>query len=90
VRAAVAETPAPPGLRTRGAAVDRDLMLAVDGWRRRFVGAPPRLAEMVELYRELGHEVRVEELTDRDLAEACAGCRLALSLFRIVYTRIKP
>jgi hypothetical protein len=79
-----------PGLRTRGGAVRRDLDLALEGWRRRFVGGPPRLEEMVGLYRELGHEVRVEELTDEDLADHCAGCRVALSLFRIVYTRLSP
>jgi hypothetical protein len=79
---------AAPELRTRGGAVRRDLELAIEGWRRRFVGGPPRLEEMVELYRELGHEVRLEELTDEDLAEHCAGCRVALSLFRIVYTRL--
>jgi hypothetical protein len=68
--------------------MERDLRLAQDGWTRRFVGGPPRLAEMMDLYRELGHEVRVEALTDDDLAEHCAGCRAALALFRIVYTRM--
>jgi hypothetical protein len=82
--------PRVPDLHTRGAAVERDLLLAVDGWRRRFVGGPPRLEEMVALYRELGHDVRVEELTDQDLADSCAGCRVALSFFRIVYTRMNP
>jgi hypothetical protein len=82
--------PQPPGpdLRTHGPAVERDLMLALEGWRRRFVGASPRLDEMIELYRELGHDVRVEELTEHDLAAGCAGCRVALSFFRIVYTRL--
>jgi hypothetical protein len=30
----------------------------------------------------------VEELTEHDLAAGCAGCRVALSFFRIVYTRL--
>jgi len=42
---------------------------------------------MVELYESLGHEVRLESLEDEDLEDHCAGCRLALTLFRIVYTR---
>jgi hypothetical protein len=57
------------------------------GWRRRFVGAPPRLDEMVALYKELGHDVRVEKLTGEDLADSCEGCQVALAFFRVVYTR---
>jgi hypothetical protein len=83
-------TTAPAGVQLEGAALERDVRLARDGWRRRFVGGPPRLTELLELYTELGHEVRVEPLDDEDLAESCAGCRVALSLFRIVYTRVKP
>ena len=66
---------------------ERDRALAGEGWTRRFIGGPPRLAEMLELYRSLGHEVRTEPLVDDDLEHQCAGCSLALSLFRIVYTR---
>lgn len=69
---------------------ERDAALAGDGWHRRFIGGPPRLAEMVELYESLGHEVRLESLEDDDLEDQCAGCRLALTLFRIVYTRPMP
>jgi hypothetical protein len=75
------------GLRLEGAALERDLRLAREGWRRRFVGGPPRLTELLELYAGLGKEVRLEPLDDDDLADTCAGCRVALSLFRIVYTR---
>ena len=66
---------------------ERDGALAVDGWSRRFIGGPPRLGEMIELYESLGHEVRTEPLHDDDLESHCAGCAVALSLFRIVYTR---
>ena len=66
---------------------ERDRALAGDGWVRRFIGGPPRLAEMLELYRSLGHEVHTEPLVDDDLEHQCAGCTLALALFRIVYTR---
>jgi hypothetical protein len=58
-----------------------------EGWTRRFVGGPPRLAEQLELYRSLGMEVRTEAVPPEELAEACRGCALALQLFRIVYTR---
>lgn len=69
---------------------DRDRRLAGDGWVRRFVAAPPRLEEWRALYEELGHEVRLERPTDDELAEACAGCGLALELFRVLYTREEP
>ena len=65
----------------------RDLELSRTGWERRFVGAPPRLLETVDLYESLGREVLLDPLTPDELAEECAGCTLALSLFRVVYTR---
>lgn len=58
-----------------------------DGWTRRFVAAPPRLQEAVELYRELGLEVRLERPGPEDLAEVCEGCLAAAALFRVIYTR---
>ncbi len=68
-------------------AAARDKELLQEGWERRFVGGPPRLAEMVEVYGDLGLEVRLEALHEEDLDEKCAGCALAMALFRIVYTR---
>ncbi len=59
-------------------------------WSCRFIGGPPRLLEMKELYESLGYEVRLERLSEAQLAEECQGCRLALELFRAVYTRRKP
>ncbi len=60
---------------------------AATGWERRFVGAPPRLREHVELYESLGLEVRLEPVPEGELAPECAGCALALTLFRVIYTR---
>lgn len=83
-----ASAPDPP-LKDAGPRVDpaRDRDLARDGWSRRFIGAPPRLQEMADLYRSIGLEVHLEPVTDECLPEGCAGCRLATSLFRIIYTR---
>ena len=33
-----------------------------EGWTRQFVANEPRLSEAVELYRETGHEVRLEPM----------------------------
>lgn len=65
----------------------KDAELAREGWIRRFVGGPPRLVEIREVYETLGHEVRLETLSPEELAEECGDCRLALELFRVVYTR---
>ena len=59
------------------------------GWTRRFVGAPPRLQEAVELYESLGLEVRLEPPSADDLQEFCESCAAATTLFRVIYTR-KP
>lgn len=67
----------------------KDAELAREGWIRRFVGGPPRLLEVREVYEMLGHEVRLETLSPDELAEECGDCRLALELFRVVYTRRK-
>lgn len=58
-----------------------------EGWTRRFVAAPPRLAEAVALYESLGFEVRVERVGAGELPPGCEGCPLALHLFRAIYTR---
>lgn len=66
----------------------RDRELAPDGWTRRFVAAPPRLGEAVALYESLGLEVLLDPLRDDELErEECRGCVLALSVFRVIYTR---
>lgn len=67
----------------------RDAELSESGWERRFIGAPPRLTEVSELYASLGLEVLLDAVTDQELEEECAGCALALTLFRVVYTRRK-
>lgn len=65
----------------------RDEELARGGWLRRFTGAPPRLLETCELYDSLGFEVQLDPVLPGELEAECAGCSLALSLFKVVYTR---
>lgn len=90
----MASRPGPRGLtgeEARGVRPgERDRRLAEQGWVRRFVAAPPRLEEWRALYETLGHEVRLERPGEEELAEACAGCGLALELFRVLYTREGP
>lgn len=63
--------------------------LAREGWSRRFVGGPPRLQEVIDLYQSLGFEVWLEPQSVEEFGEECGGCTLALRLFRVVYTRRK-
>jgi len=64
-----------------------DVELAREGWTRRFVGGPPRLQEVKELYESLGLEVHMEPLRAEELHGRCGDCTLALTFFRVVYTR---
>ena len=61
--------------------------LLQEGWVRRFVAAPVRLKEAVALYESLGYEVHLEPLTPEELQAECEDCRLAVALFRVIYTR---
>lgn len=65
----------------------RDAELAAEGWRRRYVGSPPKLFEHVELYESLGQEVLLDPMLPDELANECEGCGLALAVFKVVYTR---
>lgn len=71
-----------PGVRR-----SRDEELAREGWMRRFTGSPPRLVELKELYETTGQEVLLDPVLPGELARECEGCTLALSLFRVIYTR---
>ena len=65
----------------------RDAYLAQEGWTRRFTGSPPRLVEMKELYESTGQEVKLDDVLPGELAPECEGCTLALTLFKVIYTR---
>ncbi|MDQ7029705.1 MAG: hypothetical protein Q9O62_07985 [Ardenticatenia bacterium] len=64
-----------------------DEELEHEGWKRRFVVAPARLEETVELYRSLGYDIHLEPLSPDELEEQCRECRLAVAFFRVLYTR---
>lgn len=59
----------------------------MNSWQRRFVAAPPRLQEAVEIYQALGLEVRLDPVHSDELPPQCHDCQAALSLFRVIYTR---
>jgi hypothetical protein len=65
----------------------RERALTAEGWTRRFMAVGPRAEEAVALYRQLGFEVLLDLPTAEELREECGDCRLALDLFRVLYTR---
>jgi len=64
--------------------------LVAQGWERRFMADPKQAEEAERLYRELGFEVRAENIQPSELSELCGSCGLATCrAYVTVYTR-KP
>jgi hypothetical protein len=63
-------------------------MMEGEGWERRFIADKRRADEVIQLYRELGYEVRSELVAPEDLRDECEDCRLvSLLKFQVIYTR---
>ena len=70
------------------AALEGDPELLAQGWERRFMADAERAREAVELYEELGYEVRTEAVHAEDVADDCEDCQLLMLLkFQTIYTR---
>ncbi len=71
--------------------MNRQEELAGQGWTRRTVTDEPRLSEVVEAYRALGFEVRLEPIDPgQGNAQGCNACwqgEGAADRWRVVYTR---
>jgi hypothetical protein len=64
-------------------------LLEKAGWVRRTTYDEPRLSELVESYRELGFEVRLEE-PDSDEPDECSACfKGSAGKLKTIYTREK-
>jgi len=73
-----------------GGGKQREEELRKQGWVRQFVTDEPRLSEAVELYRELGYEVRLEQTSFEELNQICKNCLEAdCEKYRIIYIRKK-
>lgn len=72
-----------------GCVLPPDQKLEAEGWQRRFIFDVQRTDELIESYRELGFEVRVEPVSIEQLSEACAACKIVFKNFRAIYTRKK-
>ncbi|MHC4942334.1 MAG: hypothetical protein ACYTG7_04880 [Planctomycetota bacterium] len=64
--------------------------LEAEGWTRRSVATEPRLSEIVELYEDIGFEVRLEPHAEEENSPD-AQCTVCMEedrdRFKVVYTR---
>lgn len=72
--------------------LEPDPALVAQGWELRFVADAHRVAEMTQLYRELGFEVLAQPLVgvedDEQLDPDCVGCVVAsVFQFKSIYVR---
>ena len=74
-----------------GCNIPPDQGLIDEGWALRGVpwrGTSRGIDDILELYEELGFEVRLEQRCP-DLSEMCEGCSEMLSKLKVLYTRKK-
>lgn len=65
-----------------------DPLLVARGWQRRFMADGRRAQEAMDLYLELGYEVRAEPVRTEEVADECGDCQLLMALrFTTIYTR---
>lgn len=80
--------PAEGGNGFEGLPVPADPKLVAAGWVRRHLADAARAEESVELYRQMGYEVRVQRLTPADFGPRCARCaEAACHACVLIYTR---
>ena len=62
--------------------------LIAQGWERRFTADEQRAMEAMELYSQLGYDVRAEPVLPEELQDNCQDCRTVVSFyFQTIYTR---
>lgn len=67
-----------------------DPRLLAEGWERRFTTDEERAGEALELYSQLGYEVRAEPILQGELDVDCTDCHSVMrSRFKTIYTRMK-
>jgi len=67
-----------------------DAALIAEGWERRFTADPARAKEAMELYLQVGYEVRAEPVRASGLRDECGGCHEIALQLQTIYTRKKP
>lgn len=72
------------------AQLEADPELAAEGWERRFTTDTKRADEVIQLYSQLGYEVRAEPVKSEETTECCQDCHSSNGLtLKTIYTRLK-
>ena len=72
-------------------ALSADTKLIAEGWERRFTASANRVNEYVDLYSDMGYEVRAEPIRPEEVDPDCGDCGLILHrLIVTLYTRKRP
>lgn len=67
-----------------------DPALVAQGWERRFTADAQRAKEAMELYEQLGYDVRAEPMRPEELDDDCEDCGTVVAFhFLAIYTRKK-
>lgn len=65
-----------------------DPLLVAGGWQRRFTVDEERAKEVVDLYAQLGYEVRAEAVHAGEPQDDCHDCHASTTVrLRTIYTR---
>lgn len=70
-----------------GCDIPHDPALVAEGWEFRCNTDDSRLNDVVDTYKELGYEIRLEAVNLNGLSSDCGGCAGLLSKFKAVYTK---
>jgi len=67
-----------------------DPALVAQGWERRFIADEQRAKEAMDLYSQLGFDVRAEPVRPEEMHEDCDDCKTVVAFrFVTIYTRKK-
>ncbi len=80
----------PEAGRYYGCDLPHDSALTDDGWEWRGNADSRRSRDLVDMYSEVGFEVRLEPIEVDNMCSACDGCKGAFSEFSAVYIRKQP
>ncbi len=70
----------------------RDVRLRREGWVKQFTCGEPRLSEAIELFEEIGKEIRLEQMSSEDqlMGAECDSCFISCGdNLKTIWTRTK-
>lgn len=78
-----------PSCQITGCGPAQNQELIKQGWEQRFVGDERMVQDALEMYSDMGYEVKILPLDTVNVQDECMGCLALLKAFKVVYTRQK-